>query len=324
VSAEPRIAEPLATSGPVVELERAARLYRSGRGVEEVSLAVGPGEVVGLLGPAGSGRTTLLRLMAAQLEPAAGRVSLWGHTSRRARRAQRRHIGFQAERDAHFGDLSGFHNACFFGALHGAPHEALLTRIEGLFDELGMRAERDLPVSRYDADQRRRLSLLQALAHQPGLVLLDQPGLHLGYNSEVAVRHAVSGAAARGAAVVVATSSGAEAESLCRRVAVLHRGRVVAQGTRAELMDSLQGHDAVTCELGVPVELEPLRALPGVAQAAAAGTHTVALLVRRGGAVDGVVAEVARLGGELRDLHVRAPHLGDVYLMHVGQPLEGA
>jgi ABC-2 type transport system ATP-binding protein len=307
---------------PVAVLEKVSRLHRSGRGVEGISLDVRAGEVLGLLGPPGSGRTTLLRLLAAQLEPASGQVSLWGHATRGARRAQRRRIGFQLERDAHFLSLSGFHNAFFFGSLHGAARERLLPRIDGLFDELGMRAERDVPVSAYDEDLRRRLSLLEALAHEPELALLDQPGRGLGYSSEVAMRHVVERVASRGAAVVVATSSGVEAEALCRRVAVLHRGRIVAMGTREELMSELEGHAQVTCELGVPVDPEPFRALPGVVQVASADPHALVLLVRRGGALDAVVAEVARAGGELVDLHVRGPHLGDVYLRHVGQPLE--
>jgi ABC-2 type transport system ATP-binding protein len=310
------------SAGPVAALERVSRLHRTGRGVEDISLELQPGEVLGLLGPPGSGRTTLLRLMAAQLEPSAGRLSLWGHDRRGARRAQRRRIGLLLERDAHFTALSGFHNAYFFASLHGARRERLLPRIDGLFDELGMRAERDVPVSAYDADLRRRLSLLEALAHEPDLALLDQPGRGLGYGSEVAVRHVIAGVAARGAAVVVATSRGTEAEALCRRVAVMHRGRIVALGTREELMSGLEGHAQVTCELGVPVDPEPFRALPGVVQAAAADPHVLVLLVRRGGALDAVVAEVARAGGDLLDMHVRSPHLGDVYLRHVGAPLE--
>ncbi|HVP37604.1 MAG TPA: ATP-binding cassette domain-containing protein [Candidatus Saccharimonadales bacterium] len=307
---------------PVAALERVSRLYRSGRGVEEVSLAVRAREVLGLLGPPGSGRTTLLRLLAGLLEPGTGQVVLFGQAGRAGRRAQRRRIGLQLERDAHFPALSGFHNAYFIGSLHGAPRERLLPRVDGLFDELELRGERDLPVATLDADARRRLSLLEALAHGPELVLLDQPGRGLGYNSEIAARHVIAAAAARGAAVVLATSSAAEAEALCHRVAVLHRGRVLALGTREELMAELEGHVQVTCELALPVEPEPFRALPGVVQVAADHT-TLALLLRRGGsALDAVVAQVARAGGELVNLHVGRPNLGDVYLRHAGLRLE--
>ncbi|MBI5836934.1 MAG: ATP-binding cassette domain-containing protein [Candidatus Eisenbacteria bacterium] len=315
-------ASPAGPCAPVAVLERVSRLHRSGRGVEEISLEVRPGEVLGLLGPRGSGCTTVLRLLGAQLEPGPGRLALWGRDDRRGRRAQRRRIGYLDGRDAHFPALSGFHNAYFLASLHGAPRERLLPRVDGLFDELELRALRDLPVSSYDADARRRLSLLQALAHQPELVLLDEPLLNLGYSSEVCARHVIAGAAARGAAVVLATARAAEAEALCRRVAVMHLGRVVAQGTRDELMEGLEAHAQVTCELAMPVEPGPFRALPGVLQVAA-HDNSVTFLVRRGsGFVDTVVAEVARSGGQLVNLHVQAAGLGEVYLKHTGMRLE--
>jgi ABC-2 type transport system ATP-binding protein len=219
-------------------------LHRTGRGIEEISLGVAPGEVLGVLGPAGSGKSTLLLLLATCLEPSSGEFELFGATSARGRRDARPRIGYMPQADSHFDSLSGFHNLYFFGSLYGRRREKLLPRVDGLFDELELRALRDQPVGRYDADARRRLSLAQALAHEPDLVLLDEPTHHMHYGSISCLRHAVARAAGRSAAVVIASSRVPGVEGLCSRLAILSRGRIVEQGAADALLGRLAQGDA--------------------------------------------------------------------------------
>lgn len=223
-------------AAPAASLQQVSCLFPTGRGVEELTFEAAPGEVLGLLGNVGAGCTTALRLLAGELEPTRGALTLLGATTGPARREVRRRIGFQPSRDAHFGALSGFRNACFFASLHGLGRQALLTRVDGLFDELDLRSLRDVPVASWDADASRRLSILEALLPEPALLALDEPFEPLGFGSRAGVRHAMSGAASRGAAVVFCASHSDEAARLCRRVALLHRGRLVALGAPAELI----------------------------------------------------------------------------------------
>ena len=305
-----------------LRLTRLARLHRSGRGIEDVTLEARAGEIVGLLGARGSGRTTLLRLIAGELQPRAGRIELWGASEARARRAARPRIGFQRRRDAHFEALSGFANAYHFGNLHGYPRERLAIRIDALFDELELRALRDLPVARWDPDARRRLSLAEALVHEPALLLLDEPLAGMSYSSEVAARHVIARTAGRGAAVVMATRSAELAGSVCGRIAFLSRGRIFAQGIKSELLEGLSGRAQVACELEAPVDPASLRALAGVESVAASGHRLTVISRRADHALDAIVAELDRLGARLLHLDVKEADLGDAYSLSTGVRLE--
>ncbi len=251
-------------SAPAASLQQVSCLFPTGRGVEELTFEALPGEVLGLVGNAGAGCTTALRLLAGELEPTRGTLTLLGATRADERRQVRRRIGFQGSRDAHFGALSGFRNACFFGGLHGLGRQALLTRVDGLFDELDLRSLRDVPVAAWDADASRRLSILEALLPEPALLVLDEPFEPLGFGSRDGVRHAMSGAASRGAAVVFCAGHSDEAARLCRRVALMHRGRVVALGAPVELIRAnagagrREGQEPTLAEVYLSLTGEPL------------------------------------------------------------------
>jgi heme exporter protein A len=211
---------------------RAAGLRRALGGAPvlgHVDLTVAAGELVVLLGPNGAGKTTLLRVLAGLLRPSGGELALFGVDARRGAGAVRSRLGYVGHESACYPDLTGAENLAFYAALFGLRDAR--ARIAELLAWAGLEAAAHRPVRTYSRGMQQRLAVARALLHRPALLLLDEP--FSGLDPEAADRLAARLAALRaeGCAVVLATHDLDRTAPLATRTTVLHRGRVVWQGT---------------------------------------------------------------------------------------------
>jgi ABC-2 type transport system ATP-binding protein len=304
----------------VLEAEGITLRYKSsGRGIEGVSLVVGPGEILGLVGPNGSGKSTLLRVLSTAMEPDSGTFRVGGIDGLKQKRRVRAQIGLMVDRPTHYGDLSGWANAYFFARAYGMEEEKATSSLAELFDYFDLAEYREEKAKTYSYGMGKKLALIEAVAHGPKLLLLDEPSLGLDYTSQLAYQRRIRELA--GAGVVIASNQVDEVESLCERVAFLHRGRIVAEGTPEELVSSLEGIKRIVATLRNPVEYGEVGEVAGVERVVPEGRDLVVHCENRPGAVADVVGAVVRAGGDITDLSVRRPNLEDVFVKLTGEAL---
>jgi ABC-2 type transport system ATP-binding protein len=307
---------------PTLEAENVSRRYNSsGRGVTGVSLAVNPGEILGLVGPNGSGKSTLLRALSTAVDPDSGTFRIAGADGLKEKRKVRARIGFMVDRPTHYGDLSGWANAFFFARLYGMEEEKAASALAELFDYFDLAEYRDDKVRTYSYGMGKKLALIEAVAHGPEVLLLDEPSLGLDYTSQLAYQKRVRELTAAGAAIVLASNQVDEVEALCDRVLFLHSGRVAAEGTPEELVSSLEGLKRIVATLRNPVEYAPVGEVAGVELVVPEGRDLVLHCEDRPGIVAEVVAGLVGAGGDILDLSVRRPNLEDVYVKLTGEVL---
>src|SRR3712207_901368 len=248
-----------------VEGESLPRRYKSsGRGVEGVSLCVAPGEVFGLVGPNGSGKSTLLRVLSTAIEPDAGTFSVAGADGLGEKREARARMGLMVDRPTHYGDLTGRENAYFFARAYGVEESKAAAIVSDLLDFFDLAEYADDRAKTYSYGMGKKLALVEALAHRPEVLLLDEPSLGLDYTSQLSFQRKVRELAGAGVAVVLASNQVDEVEALCDRVAFMYRGKVVAQDTPEALISSVEGVRRVVATLRNPVEYGPLAEVDGV------------------------------------------------------------
>jgi ABC-2 type transport system ATP-binding protein len=309
-------------SASMLEAENITRLYESsGRGIEGVSLTVERGEILGLVGPNGSGKSTLLRVLSTAMEPDSGTFRVGGMDGIKEKRKVRAGIGLIVDRPTHYGDLSGWANAYFFARAYGMEEEKATSALAELFDFFDLAEYRDDRAKTYSYGMGKKLALIEAVAHGPEFLLLDEPSLGLDYTSQLAYQRKMRELAAAGAAVVVASNQVDEVESLCERVIFLHRGRIVAEGTPEELVSSLEGVKRIVATLRNPVEYGEVVEISGVERVVPEGRDLVVHCENRPGVVADVVGAVVRAGGDVTDLSVRRPNLEDVFVKLTGEAL---
>jgi len=203
--------------------------------VDSLSLEVERGEVFGLLGPNGSGKSSALAAIAGDLSPTAGEVRVCGLRERDQPATYRRSLGLVPQELALFDELSAEQNVTFFARLYGLGGHALRRRVGEVLALVRLADHARQRARTLSGGQQRRLNLACALAHEPALLLLDEPTVGIDVQSRDAIFAGLRQLCQRGAAVVFTTHHLEEAEQLCDRLAIVDHGRIVAEGTLEEV-----------------------------------------------------------------------------------------
>ena len=221
---------------PVVRAVAVSYRYDSGApALDGVNLEGRSGEIVALVGPNGAGKSTLLRLLAGDLAPDAGAL----HLPSRRNAAGRVAMGYAGEEACHFESLSGTHNAVFFARAAGLGREEAEAAVREHFDRLGLAEDASRPVSTYSFGARRKLLLVEALAHRPTLTLLDEPFVGLDLDSREALANLLRERSAEGGTVMMASHDLDLLPQLADRIVFIHDARVVAGGSPDELLSAM-------------------------------------------------------------------------------------
>jgi sodium transport system ATP-binding protein len=201
-----------------------------------VSLSFNPGKVFGLLGCNGAGKTTTLRMIATLLVPTRGTITVAGHDTRTRPRDVRASIGFLTSSTGLYERLSPAETIRYFAGLYGMPDERIDARVEELVERFDLGSFRDRPCGKLSSGQKQKASIARAVAHDPPILILDEPTATLDILVARTVIAFVEQCRAAGTCVVLSTHIMSEAERLCDEVAIIHGGKILAHGTVPELL----------------------------------------------------------------------------------------
>jgi sodium transport system ATP-binding protein len=203
--------------------------------LDGISFDAYPGQIYGLLGPNGAGKTTALRIISTVLRPTSGTVSVHGFDVVSQPAQVRRQIGFMSANTGVYDRMTAWEMVEYFGRLHGIEEDALRQRMESLFDRLKMNEIRDLLGAKMSTGMKQKVSIARALVHDPPVLIFDEATSGLDVLVARALLQAVAELRDQGKCVLFSTHIMREAEKLCDRLAIIHRGRVLAEGTLDEL-----------------------------------------------------------------------------------------
>jgi sodium transport system ATP-binding protein len=202
-----------------------------------ISFRAKPGQIYGLLGPNGAGKTTALRVLSTVLRPTTGTASINGFDVVTQSAQVRRQIGFMSANTGVYDRMTGWETVAYFGRLHNIPEDELNRRMEGLFDRLKMNDTRDVLGAKMSTGMKQKVSVARAVVHDPPVLIFDEATAGLDVLVARALLNTVAELRDHGKCIVFSTHIMREAERLCDRVAIMHRGQILAEGTLEELRD---------------------------------------------------------------------------------------
>ncbi len=225
----------------LLRVDRLAKAFGPLRAVDGVSFAVDPGQVYGLLGPNGAGKTTTLSMVCGLLRPDSGRVTVDGADFWSDPARAKRILGVVPQEIALYEELSGRENLEFWGRLAGLDGRTARTRAGELLDALHLADRGSDAVKKYSGGMKRRINLGAALMHRPRLLLLDEPTVGIDPQARASVLEFIRNLAAGGTAILYTTHYLEEAEAFCHRIGVIDHGKLLAEGSLADLQHRLGG-----------------------------------------------------------------------------------
>ena len=202
-----------------------------------------PGQIYGLLGPNGAGKTTALRILSTVLRPTDGTATVNGYDVVTQAPLVRRQIGFVSANTGIYDRMTAFEMVEYFGRLNGLEPDRLAERIEAVFDRLKMNDIRDLLCSKMSTGMRQKVSIARAIVHDPPVVIFDEPTNGLDVLVARALLETVIELRDHLKCIVFSTHIMREAEKLCDRIAIVHHGRILAEGSLRQLQDKYAEKD---------------------------------------------------------------------------------
>lgn len=210
------------------------------KALDDVSFQATRGEVYGLLGPNGAGKTTALRILSTVLEPTSGTAIVGGFNVVTQPELVRHQIGFVSANTAVYDRMTAREMVEYFGRLYGMGEEELDERINQLFDRFGMQEIRDVLGAKMSTGMKQKVSIARAIVHDPPVLIFDEATTGLDVLVARALLDAVAELRDEGKCIIFSTHIMREAERLCNRIAIMHRGQILAEGTLAELREEHQ------------------------------------------------------------------------------------
>jgi sodium transport system ATP-binding protein len=205
------------------------------RAVDDITFTCRPGQIYGLLGANGAGKTTTLRLLATLLRPTSGTVAVAGFDASTEPERVRANVGFLATSTALYGRLTARETIAYFGRLNGLSDEAIAGRVARLADELALHEFLDRRVEKFSTGMKQKTSIARTLVHDPAVLIFDEPTIGLDVMTARNIVRFVRDCRTRGKTVIYSTHVMSEVEKICDVIGIIHHGRLVAEGSLAEL-----------------------------------------------------------------------------------------
>lgn len=308
------------SSVPAIEIRDLSKTFGDFRAVDHLTLTVQQGEIFGLLGPNGSGKTTTINMISGLTVPTSGEVRVLGYDVRRNAREVRQILGAMPQETALYEELSAWTNMDFHADLFGIPVREKKQRINNMLELVQLADRKKSRVSTFSGGMKRRLALGRALLHDPKLIYLDEPTLGVDVQARRVIWDYILSLREQGKTVLITTNYLEEAQALCDRLAIIDHGKLIAVDTPEHLKQTYGGSVIELETAHTIASVDKIRALEGIKEVKQDNTRLTITTQGTGNVVPQIINIVSH-EGEIRDIVVREPNLDEIFLRLTGTAL---
>ncbi|MBP7279576.1 MAG: ABC transporter ATP-binding protein [Sedimentibacter sp.] len=307
----------------MLKVENLYKSFGSINAVDGISFEVKRGEVFGLLGPNGAGKSTTISIISTLLPPTKGEILFEGESIFKNSKNLRQKLGIVPQDVALYPTLTGYENLRFWGNLYGLKGTDLKKRINEVAEIIGLNGRLKDKVEKYSGGMKRRLNIGAALLHEPELLIMDEPTVGIDPQSRSHILDTVLNLNAQGMTIIYTTHYMEEAEELCTRICIMDEGRIIASGTKQELVELVKEKTQINIKLDNISDnmIQIFKEIPGVFDAAI-HEDTVSLFGENGDMLlADIVSKVSEKDCKIKSIDIQKPNLEAVFLHLTGKAL---
>lgn len=308
----------------MIETIKLSKRYKGKKAVDEVDIYMDKGESIGLLGPNGAGKSTMISMISSLLKPSSGDVRLNGKSTINNPTEIRKVIGVVPQEIALYEELSAYENLKFFGEIYKVKRNVLASRINDVLEMVGLKERQKELIKTFSGGMKRRINIAAALLHHPEILILDEPTVGIDPQSRNHILETVQKLNKENGTTVLYTSHYMEeVEQLCNRVYIMDHGKVVAAGSKSELLSILSTEDTIQVNLSEMSDevVEKIKSITNIRRVDETESGIRIIAKKGSNILSSLVHAVESEGIQLTNFQVETPSLEDVFLHLTGRTL---
>ena len=303
-------------------MKNVVKRYGNFVALDHLDLNIAEGEILGLLGPNGAGKTTAIRSLCGLIGFDSGEVKVFGQNQHVNNLDVKRRMGIVTQEITVFNELSAIANLRYFGELYGLRGSELETNVKRVLDFIGLTDRAKKKPGTFSGGMQRRLNIGCALVHRPKLLIMDEPTVGIDPQSRNHILESVRTIANEGTTVIYTTHYMEEVEAVCNRISIMDSGRVIAEGTKDQLIAQIHHEDNIklTANLASQALTDEIKAIAGIKNVQVTGNEYTIQSETDNGNVNRIM-EIAMRHGGVSNITAAKPNLEDVFLTLTGRCL---
>ncbi|MCL1787433.1 MAG: ABC transporter ATP-binding protein [Defluviitaleaceae bacterium] len=303
-------------------MKNVIKRYGEFTALDHLDLSIQQGDILGLLGPNGAGKTTAIRCLTGLIPFDSGEITVFGKKQHINNNDIKRKMGLVTQEISVFTDMSAKENLRYFGGLYGLKGAELDSNVKRVLEFIGLTDRANKKPGTFSGGMQRRLNIGCALVHRPKLVIMDEPTVGIDPQSRNHILESVKQIAAEGTTVIYTSHYMEEVQAICNRISIMDAGRVITEGTIAELIGNISHEDTIhlTAAAPSPALTEDIRAIAGVKSVNLTGNQYLIISAAESGNLNRIM-EIAMRHGGVVNITADKPNLEDVFLTLTGRKL---
>lgn len=297
--------------------------YKDVKALVGLDISIEEGIIYGLLGPNGAGKSTFINIVAGLVKADGGKLTVAGSSLPEESRAVKGRMGFVPQDLAIYEDLTAYENIAFFTSLYGLKGSLKKEKVEKALEFVSLTDRRKDRAKTFSGGMKRRLNLACGICHEPEILFLDEPTVGIDPQSRNHIMESIKKLNADGMTVIYTTHYMEEAETLCDKIGIIDHGKIIAEGTLADLQKTVSENELLFIEASGDMDTLN-RLISGTDGILESRIEETGILVKHNGQrgiLEDIVAHTASAGAEIHKLESRMPNLEDVFLSMTGRTL---
>ncbi|HHE38246.1 MAG TPA: ABC transporter ATP-binding protein [Candidatus Cloacimonetes bacterium] len=306
----------------MINLKNISKNYGENKALQNVSLKIEKGELFGLLGPNGAGKTTMINIINTFLPFDEGEIFINDLSLRDNKEKIKQKIGIIPQEIALYDELTAFENLKFWGEIYSISKPELKKRCEEILKMVGLYDRRNDPLKKYSGGMKRRINIAAGLLHNPEIILMDEPTVGVDPQSRNFIFEMIEQLNSIGKTIIFTTHYMEEAERLCKRIAIIDHGKIIALGTKEELFKLLEDENSITIKFKNSIDFKEFQKVLNEFQLTKISNNSILIsgenLI---GNLSGILNSIKQNEDEIEEIDFNKPNLEKLFLKLTGREL---